>query len=291
MMVPGTSAWASSGNVLAREACRPSFDAAGAGRLSEEIARWCRASVEASVAPGAFDSIESLTAWQPFLGALAEHLGVAPQDMGARLHSEPADPAIDMIPGAAAIEHEMGTQFFGAVCLGRHPATPDLSAEGAPVEDTPWALPAPAAHVPVPHPDQRPLFSGVGRRWSAEGAILGVLFTLIVIGVAWPENTVPVTRTGPHGFPVTVHIRDDDMAIENRSAENWSCEVQLGYSVGAGTYKAVFPLRRYTTRIIPYATFRGDAGGADDEGVRRAARAKGTVQCGDPSGGVHSWTW
>jgi hypothetical protein len=268
--------------------------------LSEQLALRCRALVDEPGFRRALDSIEALHAAHPLLGLLVGSLGVAPSDVAARLRGLPGDPAIDMIPGSAEIERELSVTALKELC----PEWPRLraSAPGAPTVEpaqrptAPWRPPDTLSGTPTPHPDQRPMFTEVGKRWAAEGLLLGLLFVLAVLSTVWnlatlaPRVELGNLRTGPQAFPISVYIDGDNVSFTNRSGERWECAVELGADA-ARAFTATFAVNGLETCHVPYQTFRGPTRGAPDADVRDAAYKKGLVTCVQRSGQTRVWGW
>ena len=250
-----------------------------------------------------FDSADALKGAHPLLGLLVDSLGVAPADVAARLRSVPADPAIDVLAGAEAIERELSVAAVRELLPGwprPRPSSVDAPADAPARRSRPaWLRPDAPVGAPVPHPDQRPMFSAIGSRSGAEGLILGGVVTLMVLVSVLNLNMMlthvgPVDlsnlRTGPREFPISVYIDTDNISFTNRSAEPWDCAVEVGADV-AKAYTATFVVEPLETHLVLYGAFRGPWPGAPDVEVQRAAHRKGTVTCVERSGRTRVWGW
>lgn len=268
--------------------------------LSEQLALRCRALVDEPGFRQALDSIEALHAAHPLLGLLVGSLDVAPSDVAARLRASPGDPAIDMVPGSVEIERELSVVALRDLCRerpgARESAADAPSGEPAREPSAAWRPPKTPSGAPMPHPDQRPMFTEVGKRWAAEGLLLGLVFALAVLGAVWNLAKLPPPvdfgnlRTGPEAFPISVYIDGDNVSFTNRSGESWNCAVELGTDA-TEAYTATFAVNRLETCHVPYQTFRGPSRGAPDADVRDAAYKKGLVTCVEGSGRTRVWGW
>jgi len=285
---------------LHRDLQGQAFDRSRVENLSEQLALRCRALLDEPGFRRAFDSIEALHAAHPLIGLLVGSLGVAPSDVAARLNGLPGDPAIDMIPGSGEIERELSVMALNELRPGwtSTPASDPDAPTGEPAQrlTAPWLTPDTRSGTPMPHPDQRPLFTEVGKRWSAEGLLLGLVFALALLGTVWnlatlaPRVHLGNLRTGPWAFPISVYIDGDNVSFTNRSGESWECAVELGIDA-ARVFTATFSVKGLETRHVPYHTFRGPSYGSPDADVRDAAYKKGVVTCVGPSGPTRVWGW
>lgn len=130
---------------------------------------------------------------------------------------------------------------------------------------------------------------------TLEGVVLRGAAIILVLSCAWmavrpliyriaPE--LGATKSGPPGFPVTVHIGADSISFTNGSTAAWSCEAELG--VG-DEHSSAFPVDPQETRALSYVDFRGADSQVDAATLRDAARRKITIGCVEPSGTSHFW--
>jgi hypothetical protein len=296
-------AWETLFKDLQRDLREPAFDRSRAENLSEELAHRWRALADDPGFVGPFESNERLNAAHPLLNLLVGSLGVAPSCVAARLRSVPADPAIDMIAGGLDIERDLSVAAVKELC----PEWPGVreSAPHAPIEQpaqrprAPWLRAEALGGAPVPHPDQRPMFTEVGSRWGAEGLILGVLVALMVLGSIWnlattasfvPPLDFANLETGPGEFPIDVHIDGDNISFTSRAAESSDCVVALGRDA-ARAYTATFVVSPLETRRVPSRDFRGPHARPPDADSWAAAQEHGLVTCASSSGGTRVFRW
>jgi hypothetical protein len=119
------------------------------------------------------------------------------------------------------------------------------------------------------------------------GAIVLGLWAVWTAGRPLVHHVFPefgATMAGPQGFPVTLHVGEDNIAFTNGATEAWTCQAALGIS---STYSATFSLEPKQTRALSYRGFRGTDDRLDPAVVRRAARKRVTVACRESSGRAH----
>jgi hypothetical protein len=136
------------------------------------------------------------------------------------------------------------------------------------------------------------LFRGINQPRSVEGYALQTGVVAMGMFVAWMA-VLPVLRTlfpafdanrsGPKGFPVTVHIGESSLAFTNGSAAFWTCRAELGADDLAGA----FGVDAGKTVYVGFATF-DPAGTLDASRIRTAAQDEIRLVCVEPSGLSHS---
>lgn len=285
--------------------------------VSRRLADRCVAATADPDVQRTFESTQALTNnGFPFLAAAVSRLGVDTAAVVRRLQRWPEDPAIELIDGAAAIEHDLAREVVSSVLPA--PPAPDGVPEKLVVAPT---LP-PRSLIPAT------VFSGGGLpvavqpRWHERAALTDVewkgtltldgkhghveevVFWGLMIGAlllsAWTFGAPLVhrafpewenTRNGPRGFPVTVHIGEQSLGVTNRSSQSWSCRAEVGYQETRLSFYFTFALEAGQTRELPYDAFAGRDLGTDVAFVHAAARGRGTLLCAETTGLSHYWGW
>jgi hypothetical protein len=250
-----------------------------------------------------FDSMEAMSQAQPALGAVISGLGVEPADVGRRMRAPPADPAIDLIDGAADVERELSVEAVQSL-RPEWPTTPPASPHAAAgVEPTLHATAGKEQTIRREVPadaDRPPMFARPRERWTFEGMLVGGLALVLVLFSVWmfaeplvqlafPE--LGATKRGPRGFPVRLHFEPDSLAVTNGSTEAWTCRAEIGYPHVTRGYDVTFVLEPQQTRRVSYAEFRGSDTVVNVATLGRVARSMGGLECMEPSGVVHSMGW
>jgi hypothetical protein len=251
-----------------------------------------------------FESLDALGREQPLLATLIAGLGVEPPSVIERLRRTPSDPAIDLVEDAASMELALSRETIDALMPG-WPARGQVRGQDGDSGTNTQADKASAwkQAAGATHGIERPLFAEMpAPRRSVEGSVIRIAAALFLAWGAWAtvepavERLFPevgATKVGPKVFPFTVHLGRNSIAFTNPSGAPWSCNAEVGFPHVNGSFVATFPLAPRQTRELPYTGFtstRPDVR-ATNSGVRRAARGKGSLECAEPSGVLHSSGW
>jgi hypothetical protein len=137
-------------------------------------------------------------------------------------------------------------------------------------------------------------FKGINEPPTLEGyAIQGGLVAMAIFLIWIPAVVVlrsafpqfDATRSGPVGFPVTVHIGESMLAITNGSDVRWRCRAELGRARLFGA----FEVETGQTSQISFARFDPN-GTLDSSRIRSAAQERISLVCDEPNGISHSAT-
>jgi hypothetical protein len=148
-----------------------------------------------------------------------------------------------------------------------------------------------APDVPAPSPDIR--FDASRKPWTFEDVAMGVFLAAILLGFGYSSMSPLIarvfpwfgaTRTGPEGFPVTVHIGHRLIAFTNGSAVSWTCNASL--MRGGPAVSAAFLVEPGRTHGVFYSDFL-EAHRLPDDDLEEAAREGVTLECREPSGRRH----
>lgn len=163
-----------------------------------------------------------------------------------------------------------------------------------PVEDSGSDAPPPPTERPGPTrigARAWEFFVGINQPRSVEGFAIQAGFLILAVWMVW-VSVAPLVRvvvpefdahrSGPRGFPVSVHIGSWTIAFTNGSEMPWTCRAQLGVTHLADT----FDLPAGKTVPIDFARF-DPQGTIDQSGLRAAAQARITLECREPSGRRH----
>lgn len=140
------------------------------------------------------------------------------------------------------------------------------------------------------------LFVGINQPFTIEGVAVQAVLLIVTVWVAWASVTpllravVPdfgATRSGPQGFPVSVHIGSWTVAFTNGSETPWTCRAAVGRMTPGRLYLVdSFEIPAGKTVPVEYTRFN-PAGTPDAAEIRRAAQGGITVECREPSGRRH----
>jgi hypothetical protein len=139
------------------------------------------------------------------------------------------------------------------------------------------------------------LFCEVPRHTTLEGVVLGAVTVLFLLTIVWwaaepliyrvlPE--LGATKEGPQGFPIVVHIGQDNLEFTNRSSEHWDCKVEVGVS---WRYVGKIEVAPQETHQVVYTQFQSESDPIDADLLRSGAREMIEVDCVEPSGITHWW--
>jgi hypothetical protein len=143
--------------------------------------------------------------------------------------------------------------------------------------------------------DRQTMFKAGAQHRTLEGVALRVGGVLLGLWVVWTaarplvHRVLPelgATKTGPPGFPVTVHLGEESVEFTNGATESWACQVALGVRTA---YVSTFSLEPGHTRTLSYLGFRGPGTQVGVAVVRSAARDRILMYCREPSGRTHFW--
>lgn len=112
------------------------------------------------------------------------------------------------------------------------------------------------------------------------------MFVVWISGVSLLRAVFPefdANRSGPKGFPVSLHIGESSFAFTNGSDVSWTCRAELGRERLA----AAFQLNAGITTQIDFARF-DRSGMLDGSRIRSAAQDRIWLVCDQPSGISHS---
>lgn len=136
------------------------------------------------------------------------------------------------------------------------------------------------------------LFTGINQPRSLEGYALQTGIVAMALFVAW-MSVLPLlrslfpkfdaNRSGPKGFPVTVHIGVSTLAFTNGSPVSWACRAELG----ADHLTSAFGVDAGKTVHVSFVTF-DPKGTLDESRIRTAAQDGIWLVCIEPSGVSHA---
>jgi hypothetical protein len=135
------------------------------------------------------------------------------------------------------------------------------------------------------------LFDGINQPRSFEGYALQAGILLMAMFLTWMfvlpllRSLFPgfdASRSGPRGFPVTVHIGPSILSFTNGSGALWTCRAELGPERLSG----VFQVDAGKTIKVSFGRFDPN-GNVDESRIRRAAQERISLTCDEPSGISH----
>ncbi len=187
------------------------------------------------------------------------------------------------------------TGDYRGILYGAHPGT-----DGQPIPEPPGSNEI-ENETPTSSPADLKLhgatFKEVPDHWTFEGVVLRIATILLVVFAAWMAvrpliyRILPefgATKSGPTGFPMTVHIGQDALRFANGSTEPWTCRAHLGFRQKDTITFAVEPQK---THDVSYVELQALADDVDVPFLRSAAREKIAIECAELSGVTHRWTF